>query len=167
MVPLQMPDSFEKIEKKCAGTASGCNFLREKVRKSGKTWGNSVKNYPFSAGNTQNGGVLEKKWNFRVFWSFGASSLRILPSYFWPAPLQRPKGNKKVSKKKIDRQWVQTSAKPRFIEIEIEKSRFLIEKKSTPNPFLGRGGSAAATGGPLELRILEGADPLPQQGGSP
>ena len=28
---------------------------------------------------------------------------------------------------------VQTPAKPRFIEIEIEKSRFLIEKKSTPS----------------------------------
>ena len=69
-------------------------------------------------------------------------------SYFWPAPLQRPKEKKKkVRKKKIDRQWVQTPAKPRFIEIEIEKSRFLIEKKSTPNDGFGRGGSGLSEGG--------------------
>ena len=36
-------------------------------------WGNSVKNYPFSAGNAQNGGVLEKKSGiFVFFWGLGA-----------------------------------------------------------------------------------------------
>ena len=44
-----------------------------------------------------------------------------------------------LRKKKVhifffDRQWVETSAKPRFTEIEIEKkNRFLIEKFLTPN----------------------------------
>ena len=37
LMHLQMPDSFDKIEKKCAGTASSCDFLREKVSNSGKT----------------------------------------------------------------------------------------------------------------------------------
>ena len=65
------------------------------------------------------------------FWVLGLSGLRILLSYFWPAPLQRPK-EKKVRNFFFDRQWVQTPAKPRFIEIEIEKKK-LIKKMSSPN----------------------------------
>ena len=60
----------------------------------------------------------------------GLSGLRILLSYFWPAPLQRKK-EKKVRNFFFDRQWVQTSAKPLCIEIEIEKSRFLVKKFGT------------------------------------
>ena len=53
---------------------------------------------------------------------------------FLAGPITAPQGKKKVRKIYFfDRQWVQTPAKPRFIEIEIEKSRFLIRKKSTPN----------------------------------
>ena len=66
------------------------------------------------------------------FGVLGLSGLRILLRHFWSAPLQRPK-EKKVRKKKIDLKWVQTCAKPRFIEIKIEKRQFLIGKKSTPN----------------------------------
>ena len=114
---------------KCAGTASSCDFLREKVRNSSETWDKSVKNYPFSAGNTQNGGGWGKKVEILVF--LGVLGPFRPPNsaklFFGPAPLQRPKGEKKV------RQWVQTSAKPRFIEIEIEKNRCLIEIFLTPN----------------------------------
>ena len=99
IMPLQIPDSFEKNRKiYITGTASSCDFLREKVRTSGKTSGNSVKNYPFSAGNAQNGGVLKKKSGIFVFFGvLGLSGLRILLSHFWPAPLQRLKGEKKSS----------------------------------------------------------------------
>ena len=89
----------------------------------------------------------KKKRNFRVFGGLGLSGLRILLSYFWPAPLQRPEGKKKSAIFFFDHQWVQTPAKPRFIEIEIEKSRFLIEKNSTPNSGFGKGGSAFPAGG--------------------
>ena len=68
------------------------------------------------------------------FGVLGLSGLRILLSYFWTAPLQRPKEKKVRNYFFFDRQWVQTPAKPRFIEIEIEKNRFLIEKKKMTNP---------------------------------
>ena len=75
----------------------------------------------------------KKSGIFVFFWVWGLSGLRILLSYFWPAPLQRPKGKKKSAKYIFsDRQWVQTPAKPLFIEIEIRKNRFLIEKKNRP-----------------------------------
>ena len=42
----------------------------------------------------------KKKVEFSCFWGvWGLSGLRILLSYFWPAPLQRPKGGK-IRKKK-------------------------------------------------------------------
>ena len=72
-------------------------------------------------------GFWKKKSGIFVFFGvLGLSVLRILLSYFWPAPLQRPKEKKKKVRKIIffGRQWVQTPAKPRFIEIEIEKSNF-------------------------------------------
>ena len=66
-----------------------------------------------------------KKWIFRVLGGWDLSGLRILLVIFGPAPLQRPKEKKKFAKYIFfDRQWVQTSAKPRFIEIEIEKNDF-------------------------------------------
>ena len=66
---------------------------------------------------------------------------------FGPAPLLRPKGEKISKKKKIGLKWVQTCAKPRFIEIEIEKRRFLIEKKNRP-----------------QVQDLEGTDRGPRRG---
>ena len=66
-----------------------------------------------------------------------------------------------------DLKWVQTCAKPRFIEIEIEKSRFLIEKISTPNSGFGRSGFGVPEGGAPGGQDLEGADPGSQWGGAP
>ena len=110
--------------KKCAGTASSCDFLRETVRNSDKRQGNSVKNYPCSSGNTQNVGVWgEKKSGIFVFFGcFGAS-----PHY---SGLRGKKVRKTIF---FDRQWVQTIAKPLFIEIEIEKKSIFDRKNSTPN----------------------------------
>ena len=76
---------------------------------------------------------MEKKSGiFGVFGVLGSSGLRILLSYFWPAPLQRPKEKKKTTIFFFDRQWVQTRAKPLFIEIEIEKKSIFGRKKIDP-----------------------------------
>ena len=78
-------------------------------------------------------GFWEKSGIFAYFGVLGLSGLRILLSYFWPAQLRRPKQKKSTQIFFLTANGSKPPAKPRFIEIEIEKSRFLIEKKSTPN----------------------------------
>ena len=89
--PSKFPTVSKKIEKKMC---RNCIWLRFFARKGQKQWqniGNSVKNYPFSIGNTQNGGVLEKKSGiFVFFWVLGLSGLRILLSYFLAGPITAP-----------------------------------------------------------------------------
>ena len=101
---------------------------------------NLVKNYPFSAGNTQNGvgffgGKSEK---FGVFGVLGPFRPPNSAKLFLGQPHYSALGGGESPQFFSDLKWVQNCAKPRFIEIEIEKSRFLIEKNSTPNyPKIG------------------------------
>ena len=68
-------------------------------------------------------GFWKKKWNFRVFWGFGAFPAReFCYVIFGPAPLLRPKEKKTANYYFFDLQWVKTTVKPLFIEISIEKS---------------------------------------------
>ena len=81
-----MPDSFEKIEKNVPElhlVAIFCEKKSETVTKQG----NSVKNYPFSAGNTQTGGLGGKKQNFRIFTSLGAFQPPISGKLFLASPI--------------------------------------------------------------------------------
>ena len=72
-----------------------------------------------------------KIWCFLGVW--GLSGLRILPSYFWASRITAPYGKKVRNCFFRPSMGPNHTAKPRFIEIEIEKSQFLIGKISTPN----------------------------------
>ena len=75
---------------------------------------------------------LKKKWNFRVFWGFGAFRPPNSAKLFLGQPHYSALRDKKV-RNFFRPPMGPNPAKPRFIEIEIEKSRFLIEKKMDPN----------------------------------
>ena len=94
-MPLQMPDSFEKIEKKKKNVPElhlVAIFYEKKSETVTKHRVTRSKITLFRLAIPKMAGFWKKKSG--IFGVLGLSGLRILLSYFWPAPLQRPKGKK-------------------------------------------------------------------------
>ena len=113
------------------------------------------------------------KWQIFVFFEvLGAFRPPNSAKLFLGQPHYSALREKKVRKIIFfNRQWVQTPAKPLFIEIEIEKSRALVEKKNRPQitpkichvvpwPLQCRAPPCCGSGPPLQNPELAGDPPV-------